>query len=130
MELEALNAVRSDIESLGATLVAVTPQHPEFSRAMQAEKNLSIEMLSDPGNRVAAAYGLRHQLPDDLSALYAGFGIDLPKFNGDETWTLPMPARLIIDTEGIVRYAEVSPDYTVRPEPEDTVAVLKTIVGG
>ena len=128
MELEALNNVKTEIESLGATLVAITPQHPEFSKSMQEEKHLSIGMLSDIGNTVAASFGIRHRLPDDLSALYVKFGIDLPKFNGDESWTLPMPARYIIDKGGIIRYAAVNADYTVRPEPEDTLAVLKTIV--
>ena len=128
MELEALNTVRTEIESLGATLVAITPQHPEFSKSMQEEKHLTIDMLSDTGNAVAEAFGIRHRLPDDLSALYAKFGIDLPKFNGDESWTLPMPARYIIDKDGIVQYAAVNADYTARPEPEDTVAALKAIV--
>ena len=127
MELEALNAVRSQIAALGAVLVAITPQQPNFSASMQQEKALTIEMLSDPGNAVAETYGLRYRLRDDLSALYAKFGIDLPKFNGDDSWTLPMPARFIIDASGIVRYAEVSADYTIRPEPEDTVAALKII---
>jgi peroxiredoxin len=39
-----------------------------------------------------------------------------------------MPARLIIDTDGVIRYAEINPDYTVRPDPEETVAALKEIV--
>jgi peroxiredoxin len=38
-----------------------------------------------------------------------------------------MPATYIIDREGLVRYAEVSPDHTVRPEPEDTIAALKEL---
>lgn len=128
MELEALNTVRTQIAALGANLVAITPQQPNFSASMQKEKALTIEMLSDPGNAVAETYGLRYRLSDDLSALYAKFGIDLPKFNGDDSWTLPMPARYIIDASGIVRYAEVNADYTIRPEPEDTVAALKALV--
>jgi peroxiredoxin len=39
-----------------------------------------------------------------------------------------MPARFVIDRAGIIRAADVDPDYTVRPEPEATVAVLKTLV--
>jgi peroxiredoxin len=76
---------------------------------------------------MAARYGLRQKLPDDLKALYLQFGIDLPKYNGDASWTLPMPARLIIDQEGMVRYAAINADYTVRPEPEETLAALKAM---
>jgi peroxiredoxin len=38
-----------------------------------------------------------------------------------------MPTRLIIDQEGIVRFAEVNPDYTQRPEPEETLAALQAL---
>jgi peroxiredoxin len=129
MELDALNKAQADFEALGARLVAVTPHHPEFSTAMQEEKGLTFAMLTDPGNETANTYGLRHKLPDDLITLYTQFGIDLPKFNGDDSWTLPMPARYIIDTSGVVQYAEVNADYTKRPEPDDTVAALKELVG-
>jgi peroxiredoxin len=47
--------------------------------------------------------------------------------NGEPSWRLPMPARFVIDRNGIVRAADVDPDYTVRPEPDLTVAELKTL---
>ncbi len=65
---------------------------------------------------------MRFTLPAELQAIYRGFGIDLPACNGDDSWTLPMPARFVIDRAGIVRAADVDPDYTVRPEPEKTLA--------
>lgn len=109
--------------------MAVTPQLESFNRKLAEEKGLTFPILSDPGNRVAAAFNLVYQLPEDLRKVYAGFGIDLVKFNGDDSWTLPMPARFVIDREGIIRSAEASADYTVRPEPADTVEVLKTLTG-
>ncbi len=39
----------------------------------------------------------------------------------------PMPARFLIDSEGTVRYAESSPDYTQRPDPDDLIEVLKAL---
>jgi len=49
--------------------------------------------------------------------------------NGDESWTLPMPARYIIDQVGLIRYADIKPDCTERPEPEDTLSALEKITG-
>ena len=88
---------------------------------------LAFDLLSDPGNDTAARYGLRFEMPEDLIGLYQQFGIDLPKHNGDESWSLPMPARLVIDPEGIVRHTAINADYTVRPEPEETLEVVKTL---
>jgi hypothetical protein len=36
-----------------------------------------------------------------------------------------MPARYVIDQDGRIRAADVNPDYTIRPEPEDTVVVVR-----
>ena len=67
-------------------------------------------------------------MPDDLIALYQQFGLDIPKHNGDDSWTLPIPTCLIIDPEGFIRHANINADYTVRPEPDDTLAALKAVI--
>jgi len=66
-------------------------------------------------------------LPNDLRELYRKFGIDLKRFNGDDSWRLPIPARFIIDSNSLIRYASADPDYTVRPDPRETVAALQTL---
>lgn len=94
---------------------------------MAAQHTLGFDLLSDRGNEVAGRFGLVFRLPEDLRALVAKFGIDLEKFNGDPSWTLPMPARFVIDRGGIVRAADADPDYTRRPEPSKTVEVLRAL---
>ncbi len=73
---------------------------------------------------MSQAFGLRFALPDYLIELYKGFKNDLPTFNGDPAWTLPMPARYVIGTDGVIAYAAVSPDYTRRPDPSELLPVL------
>jgi len=107
--------------------VAITPQKSELNREFIEQKKFTFDMLSDPGNQTAKSYGLVYALPEDLRKIYLQFGTDLPKYNGDDSWSLPMPARYIIDPKGIVRYAAVEPDYTVRPDPEYTIAALKEL---
>ena len=116
-----------EIETLGATLVAITPQLPEHSQALVRKHGLTFVLLSDPGNRVASAFRLTFRLPDDLETVYRAFKIDLQAYNGDDSWTLPMPARYVIDTGGQIRAADVNADYTRRPEPEEAVNTAKAI---
>jgi peroxiredoxin len=52
------------------------------------------------------------------------FNVELPNIHGDGEWNLPMPARYVIGTDGVIAYAEVNPDYTRRPEPADLFPVL------
>ena len=94
---------------------------------MSQRHKLAFDVLSDPGNRVASEFGLTFKLPEDLHQVYGKFGIDLKKYNGDESWILPMPARFVIDSSGTVRASDVDPDYTVRPEPAETLRVLEAM---
>jgi peroxiredoxin len=91
---------------------------------------LPYTVLRDRGNEVAQRYGLVFTLPEDLQRVYAGFGLDLPTINGTTGWTLPMPARLVIDRAGVVRSVEADPDYTRRPEPSRTLDVLRQLARG
>ena len=75
---------------------------------------------------MAAAYGVRFHLPPDLLAVNRTLGLDLNAFNGDDSGTLPVPSRFIVDGDGGIRYTVVDPDYTVRPTPEHTLEALRT----
>src|SRR6267143_1712011 len=63
----------------------------------------------------------------DLAQLYAAFGNTLDKFHDEPDFRLPMPARYVVGQDGRIRAADVNPDYTIRPEPEDTVAVVRQL---
>jgi peroxiredoxin len=124
MELAAIEAALPEIVARGAGVVAISPQTPPNSRKSARQNGLTFPILSDIGGEVANAFGLRFKLPDDLIELYRRFKNDLPIINADPSWTLPMPARYVIDTDGVIAYAEVNPDYTRRPDPAELLPVL------
>ena len=96
----------------------------------QLEQNaLEYDVLTDSGNQYAEALRIRFRLPDYLIDFYESGGVDLPSFNDDDSWTLPMPARFVVDQTGTIRFAEANPDYTRRPEPIETLEVVKQICG-
>ena len=125
MELQALEAAKPEFDKYGASLVAISPQTAPNSRKSVRQNKLSFPILSDAKGKVGAAFGLRFNLPDYLVELYKQLKNDLPTFNDDAGWTLPMPARYVIGQDGVILYSEVNPDYTLRPEPEDLIPVLQ-----
>jgi peroxiredoxin len=127
LELQALQEALPGFQALGASLVAISPQTAANSRKSQRQNKLDFPILSDTYNDVAAAFGLRFTLPDYLVALYQALKNDLPAFNDDPAWTLPMPARYVIGQDGVIAYAEVNPDYTLRPEPDSMLPVLQRL---
>ncbi len=104
--------------------MSVTPQLPEHIEASIKEEKLDFEILSDIGNVVARNYGIVFEVPTYLKEAYLDLGLDLAKFNGDDSWTLPIPANFVVDQEGIIVYSDADPDYRVRPEPEEIIELL------
>lgn len=124
LELQALQAFLPTLTAAGAQLLALSPQTAANSRKSTRIAALGFPILSDTHNDVADAFGLRFQLPDYLIELYKALGNNLPLINDDPAWTLPMPARYVIGQDSVIRYAEVNPDYTQRPEPSALLDAL------
>jgi peroxiredoxin len=124
LELQALQAALPEIAARGASLVAISPQTAPNSRKSQRDNKLDFPILSDIGSEVANAFGIRFALQDYLIELYKSFKNDLPTFNNDPSWVLPMPARYVIGTDGVIAYSEVNPDYTQRPDPSELLPLL------
>jgi peroxiredoxin len=97
----------------------------EFTKPGAERHRLTFPILTDRNNKVGELYGLAFRLPEELIAVYKANGIDLAKFNGDDSWRLSMPARIVIRPNFVVASVEADPDYTHRPEPEETLAVLR-----
>ncbi|MDR5836546.1 peroxiredoxin-like family protein [Caballeronia sp. LZ034LL] len=125
LDLQAIEEVADEIRALGATLVSLSMQTAANSLKSQRQNKLSYPILVDEGGKTADAFGIRFRLQDELINAYKGFNVDLPEINGEPSWTLPMPARYVIARDGTIAYAEVSPDYTQRPDPSELVAALQ-----
>ncbi len=122
-----MQAIHDQFKAAGATVVAITPQLTSYSKAMTEKHGIEFDMLSDPGNAYAAELGLRFQVPDEVKKIYQGFKLPMEETNGDDSWTLPMPARIVVSSDGIVRAIDIDPNYTSRPEPEKTLEDVKAI---
>lgn len=122
-----MQAVLPEIEALSASLVVLCPQLPEFTKPGATAQKLDFPILTDHDNQVGQSYGLTFRLSDDLIEVYKKIGVDLPTYNGDQSWRLSIPARIVINRDGIVATAEADPDYTHRPEVEPTIDVLRKL---
>lgn len=127
LQLRAYQEALPAIHELGAELAAVSPQTPNYAQADIESKHLTFPVLTDAQNTVARHYGLVFALSDALKGLQEGFGNPLPKFNGDESWELPMPGTFVINRNGLVELAHVDPNYMQRLEPAAIIDTLRAI---
>ncbi len=127
LQLRAYQQILPQIRSLGASLVAVSPQTPDHSLSMAEKNALGFAVLSDVGNLVARRYGLVFTIEEPVRAAHKRVGADLPAFNADNSWELPIPGTFIVDTWGTVRLASVNPDFTHRLEPSAILEKLEEL---
>ncbi|PWK14885.1 peroxiredoxin-like family protein [Tumebacillus permanentifrigoris] len=127
MQLLAYQKILPDIHRLGAQLIAISPQSPDNTLSQQEKLELRFHVLSDTRGIVASKFNLLYDVPDYLIEMYKQFPLDLAEYNASDRWILPVPATIMIDEQGIVRYSYVNPDFTVRLEPSELLYQLESL---
>src|SRR5437868_10838703 len=117
LALRAYQQALPQMQSWGVSLVAISPQTSDHSRALAEKLELTFALLSDVGNRVAHQFGLVFTLDEAVRVAHQQVGAYLPMFNGDDAWELPMAGTLLVDQSGTVCLAFVDPDFTRRLDP-------------
>ena len=129
MTLRAWQRHLPELQAMGASLVAISPQDADNSLSTQEKNELSFPVLSDSKGVAMAAFGTGYGLPEELQALYARFGHGLDAINGPVGWSLPMPATFAADARGTLVMARAEADYRRRVEPAEALAVLSASIG-
>jgi len=112
------------VESKGARLVAISPETLDRAQEFRESAGLTYDLLSDEGNKTAAAYGLVFRIPDAACMTISGFGINIGAANGNGDWSVPATATFVIGKDGRILLADCGPDYRRRLEPEAALAVI------
>lgn len=128
LQLRALQAKLADIQKLGATLVAISPEVPDDSLTASEINNMEFTVLSDQDAKVASQFGVAWEVPEFLlEHMRVDRQLDLKKVNNGNASVLPIPATFILGTDGVVKWNYVNIDYRTRSEPDDIIEALKNI---
>ena len=82
-------------------------------------------IVSDIDNGYALELGLAIWLGDDVRRLYLEHGLELQKYNGNDTWFLPIPATFVVGKDGRIIDRYVDPDFRNRMEIADILSALR-----
>ena len=126
-QLEAMNYIAAQIAAARAALIAISPQTEKQAYFMHDQHKLVFPLLVDAHNDLARQFGLAYRVPDEQQQLYRRTFVNLPMANGDDSWTLPIPATYILDRDGTILFASVNEDYTERPEPLEVLSILERL---
>lgn len=129
--IKALDTIEEsipEINELGATVWAISPQKPEHAVDLREKTGVTYELLVDTDNKLAERLALMFTIDPETEEKYrTKYNLDVGGYNGSNLWQLPIPATYVVDTEGKVRYAWSNKDYTKRAPVSEVLAALKTI---
>lgn len=122
---KALSDVQAQIAAEGASIVAITPEREEFGARLKEDARLRYPVLSDVDNGYALSIGLAIFVGDEVQRVMATSGRDLPRYQGNDAWVLPIPATFVVGQDGRVAARFIDPDYRRRMAVEDLLTALR-----
>jgi len=127
LELKSLAQSYAEIGGLGADVVSIVPDTAEFSEAMRRNYALPFNVLTDVDLGYALENALVVQIDPLLKAKYLEFGIDLPHYQGNGGWLIPIPATFVVGADGLVKARYVDGDFRKRMPVADVIGALKPL---
>jgi peroxiredoxin len=128
-ELESWRDNLPALHAAGGRLLVVAPEISGRGEALAGIVGGEAEVLCDVEHGAALDLGLAFHAGDELLRRYLECGLDLSDIYGTQSGILPIPATFVVDQAGIVRYAFVEPDFRLRAEPLDVIAVVASLKG-
>jgi len=121
LTVQAYQERQQAFQERGVTLVAISPQTPDNSLTLEQKHSLRFPLLSDHGNVVARQFGIVFRMDSALRQVQEQFGVDIPAYNGEDSFELPLPGTFLVSREGKVLKSFVEADYMKRLEPETAI---------
>ena len=127
-EVRALNEAYDQFRQAGIELVVLSPQSLDRTQKQATTNKLKFNLLVDKDNEIGKAFGVVYTFPEELKNVYLNaFKMDIPVVNESSVWQLPIPARFVIDSSGVIRNVKADPDYRYRPEPSEVLDIVKNL---
>jgi peroxiredoxin len=123
---DALAKAQKEIAAEGAQVVAVMPDRQQFAAEFKSELQAAFPVLTDVDNGYALSLNLAIWVGEEMEQFIAAAGWDVPKFQGNDSWFLPIPATFVVGQDGYVKAHFVDPDYRKRMAIEDLLKALRT----
>jgi len=99
----------AEIEQLGVEVVAVSVDSPEQSKDLQKEAGLTYVILSDLNAEAIRKYDLLHSKA------------------GQDGHDVARPGEFLVDSNGVVRWVNLTEDFRVRARSEQFLAQARQL---
>jgi peroxiredoxin len=130
LELQALAAAHPEIENLGATLVALSPQARARRSFPSSDGEAPFPLLPDPGCEIAVHYRIAFTVPQQFRAAYLALGYPCAAAKTtSKAWVLPIPTTYVLDRTGLAVFSCLDPYHRTRLQPSEVIVALTQLRG-
>src|SRR5215472_2230864 len=127
ININALARAHDIIIRDGAQIVAIIPERQQYATEFKIDGHIPFPVLTDMDNGYAMSLNLAFWMGEEMKEIMRQRpDRDIAKFQGNESWVLPIPATFIVARNGKVSARFVDPDYRKRMAIDDLVAALRS----
>jgi len=110
ININALAQAHKAVATDGGQIVAIMPDRQKFIADFKSESNVPFPILTDMDNGYALSLNLIIWVGAEMQKMMEGRR-DLPTFQGNNSWMLPIPATFVVGRDGAIRARFMDPDY-------------------
>lgn len=125
ISINTLARAQAGLEASGARMVAIVPDREQFAAEMKSDAQATFPILSDMDNGYAMSLNLAIWVGSEMEDYIRARGHALPRFQGNDSWMLPIPATFVVGRDGRIAARFVDPDYRKRAAIEDLIEAVK-----
>jgi peroxiredoxin len=129
LNAEGLAEIAPEIRRLGGEVVAISPETRQYGAAFRNHADALFPVLTDLDNGYALSLNLAFWVGDEKREAMKQMGVDIEPYNGNSTWTLPVPATFVVGRDGLVKARYIDPDYRRRMELDAIVDAVANETG-
>jgi len=125
ININALAQAHKHVAADGGQIVAIMPDRQKFVAELKARSQVPFPILTDMDNGYAMSLNLAIWIGAEMQKMLEGRQ-DLPTFQGNNSWILPIPATFVVGGDGRVRARFIDPDYRKRTGIADMLAAMRS----
>ncbi|MDJ1506116.1 peroxiredoxin family protein [Xanthocytophaga agilis] len=119
-QLAAIQKIEGELRKMGYQIIAISTDSPENLTKTMDKERLTYTLLSDSEITLSKQFGIAYTGPTSYGTLL------LEGSNGkNKDKLLPVPSVFIVDTNGIIQFEYINPDFKQRINPD----ILQSVAG-
>jgi peroxiredoxin len=124
ININALVEAHRELRASGGQIVAIMPDLQKFVAELKSESNVPFPILTDMDNGYALSLNLTIWVGAEVQKMMEGRR-DLPTFQGNSSWMLPIPATFVVGRDGLIRARFIDPNYRNRMMISDMLDAMR-----